>query len=116
VNAQYNFAYALLKSGQREKALGLLRSLISENPNHALAQYQLGKELLDEGKTEEAVQCLEKAAAIDTNKDFIHFQLQAAYRKLGRTADAERELKLYREIKARNREQTLPMPGNPSAE
>jgi hypothetical protein len=34
----------------------------------------------------------------------MHYQLQAAYRKLGRTAEADRELEIYKGLKARSRE------------
>ena len=34
--------------------------------------------------------------------------LQAAYRRAGRTEDADRELKAYRELKAQNRQATSP--------
>ena len=34
----------------------------------------------------------------------MHYQLQAAYRKLGRDADADRELEIYKGLKAKSRE------------
>jgi hypothetical protein len=36
--------------------------------------------------------------------------LQAAYRKAGRTADADKELAVYRDIKDRKRETSTPQP------
>jgi hypothetical protein len=34
----------------------------------------------------------------------MHYQLQAAYRKQGRTAEADRELNIYKQLKADSRE------------
>jgi hypothetical protein len=34
----------------------------------------------------------------------MHYQLQAVYRKLGRSADADRELEIYKGLKAKARE------------
>jgi hypothetical protein len=33
----------------------------------------------------------------------MHYQLQAAYRKEGRTAEADRELAIYKQLKAESR-------------
>jgi hypothetical protein len=40
----------------------------------------------------------------------VHYQLQAAYRKESRTAEADRELQVYKELKAKNRQLTVPRP------
>ena len=42
--------------------------------------------------------------------DYVHYQLQAAYRKEDRIEDADRELELYKELKARNRQASIPRP------
>jgi hypothetical protein len=42
--------------------------------------------------------------------DYVHYQLQAAYRKESRIAEADRELELYKEIKSKSREPTVPQP------
>jgi hypothetical protein len=34
----------------------------------------------------------------------MHYQLQAAYRKESRIADADRELEIYKELKAKQRD------------
>ena len=107
-DTQYNLAYALLETSQKDQALALLRTLIAAHPDHAQAQYQLGKELLVSGDKDEAIQHLEIAARLDPGDDYIHYQLQAAYRKAGRTADADKELQVYREIKDRKRQASVP--------
>ena len=39
----------------------------------------------------------------DATKDYAHYQLATALRKAGRTADAEHEFALYRQIKDQHR-------------
>ena len=94
-DTQYNLAYALLETSQKDQAMAMLRTLMAAHPDHAQAQYQLGKELLAPGNVDEAVPHLEAAARLDPEDDYVHYQLQAAYRKAGRTADADKELPVY---------------------
>jgi len=77
--------------------------VIQSHPNHANAQYQLGKVLLDRGQLPKAVDHLEIASRLSPQTDYIHYQLQAAYRKAARIADADRELAIYKELKAKQR-------------
>ncbi len=86
------------------------RTITAEHPDHAQAQYQLGKTLLDAGQYQQAIEHLEAAAKYDPNHDYVHYQLQAAYRKAGRTADADKELAVYRQIKDQQRDKGNPQP------
>ncbi len=52
----------------------------------------------------EAIAHLETAARLSPQTDYVHYQLQAAYRKESRTADADRELEMYKDLKAKSRE------------
>jgi len=70
----------------------------------------LGKLLLDAGSVKEAITHLEVAARSMPQSDYVHYQLQAAYRKDSRIQDADRELQLYKELKARNRQASIPRP------
>ncbi|HEX7961773.1 MAG TPA: tetratricopeptide repeat protein [Terriglobales bacterium] len=110
--AQYHLAYALLQQSRTAEAKSILTNVVAAHPDHAEAQYQLGKILLDEGHAADAITHLETAARLSPEKDYVHYQLQAAYRKGSRPADAERELKIYREIKARNRERSAAQPAS----
>jgi len=112
IEAQYHLAYALLQQSRTAEAKIILTDVVAAHPDHAEAQYQLGKILLDEGRTAEAITHLETAARLSPQKDYVHYQLQAAYRKNSRPADAERELKIYREIKARNRDRSAAQPAS----
>jgi tetratricopeptide (TPR) repeat protein len=109
-DVKYHLAYALLQLSNKSEAVTLLEQVVASHPEHAQAHYQLGKTLLDEGKLKQAIDELEIAARLNPQLDYIHYQLQAAYRKDARLAEADRELKLYRDLKARNRQQTMPQP------
>ncbi len=109
--ASYNLAFALLEASQKDEGLALLRKVVDANPEYPEAQYLLGKTLVTEEKFEEAVPHLEAAVRLTPASAFAHYQLQAAYRHVGRSADADREAAIYRDLKARKREQAvIPMP------
>jgi tetratricopeptide (TPR) repeat protein len=108
---QFNLAYALLSTSQKDKGTTILRNITTQHPEYSQAQYELGKSLLEDGKVDEAITHLEVAARIDAESDYVHYQLQSAYRRAGRKEDADREAQIYKDIKARKREQaTIPMP------
>ncbi|MFY9559965.1 MAG: tetratricopeptide repeat protein [Terriglobales bacterium] len=109
-DATYSMGFAYLQQSHRDEAEALFRKVISVHPEHANAQYQLGKIQLDKGETTEAISYLEQAARLNPEADYIHYQLQAAYRKVARQEDADRELQLYRELKAKNRQLDIPKP------
>jgi len=106
-NVQYHLAFAMLQTSQKDEAFKLLQKIVTAHPDHAQAQYQLGKAQLDADQYQAAIEHLEAAARLDPSKDYIPYQLQSAYRKAGRTADADAELKIYRDMKEKKRE-----PGN----
>jgi tetratricopeptide (TPR) repeat protein len=109
-DAKVGLGYIYMQQAQQSEAIELFRSVIATHPDNGNAQYQLGKLLLDAGKIQEAVGHLEAAARALPQTDYVHYQLQSAYRKESRAADADRELQIYRELKAKNRELTVPHP------
>jgi Flp pilus assembly protein TadD len=118
VTAKYHLAYVLLEQ-KREitQGLALLRETIAVHPQYADARYQLGKTLIELGQVPEAIEHLEVAARAEPTKDYIHYQLSIAYRRASRNGDADRELQLYRELKAagRNRESRGNVENKPNA-
>ena len=107
--SKYHLAYVLLEQKQQPaEALKLLRETVAARPDYADAQYQLGKALVEQGDVQEAIAHLETAARAEPTKDYIHYQLSIAYRRAARTSEADRELQLYRELKATNRSRELP--------
>ncbi len=103
VDAKYDLGFVYLQQSRPDDALALFRQVVETNPDHANAQYELGKILFDHQKLPEAIEHFEAAARLSPQTDYVHYQLQAAYRKVGRTADADRELEIYKEIKAKKR-------------
>jgi tetratricopeptide (TPR) repeat protein len=99
-----------MQQGKQAEAMELFTSVIATHPESGNAHYQLGKLLLEAGRVDESVSHLEAAAHAMPQSDYVHYQLQSAYRKEARTADADRELQIYKELKAKNREATVPSP------
>jgi tetratricopeptide (TPR) repeat protein len=109
-DVKVGMGYILMQQGKQAEAIEVFRSVVATHPENGNAQYQLGKLLLDGGKTGEAITYLEAAARAMPESDYVHYQLQAAYRKQSRSADADRELQTYKELKAKHRELTVPRP------
>jgi tetratricopeptide (TPR) repeat protein len=109
--AKYNLGFVYLEQSKVDDAVTLFREVVSSHPDHANAQYQLGKILLDRGQVAEAVDFLEKASHLSPQADYMHYQLQAAYRKQSRFAEADREMAIYKDLKARKRESLSQAPG-----
>jgi len=109
-DAKFNLGFVYLQQSKVDDAVELFRQVLVLHPDHAKSQYELGKILLDRGNLKEAIDHLEAAARLSPQTDYVHYQLQAAYRKESRTADADRELELYKELKAKSRERSVPQP------
>ena len=109
-DAKFNLGFVYLQQSRADDAVDLFRQVLVLHPDHAKAQYELGKILLDRGQMKEAIDHLEAAARLSPQTDYVHYQLQVAYRKESRIADADRELELYKELKAKSRGRTGPQP------
>jgi tetratricopeptide (TPR) repeat protein len=114
-SAQYHLAFVLLQLSRTDEAVRLLRSVLARDPNHAEANYELGTQLLLAGDREGSIPYLENAARLKPQLEAVHYQLQSAYRAVGRKEDADREVKIYREMKAKSRNITLPPPRDSKA-
>lgn len=102
-DAKYNLGFVYLQLSRAGDAEKLFQEVVAADPEHANAQYEYGKMLMDHGDLQNAIGHLEIAARLSPQTDYVHYQLQAAYRKDGRIADADRELDIYKKIKARSR-------------
>lgn len=103
LDAKFNLGFVYLQLSRPGDAEKLFQEVIAANPEHPNAQYEYGKILMDHGQVESAISHLEIAARLSPQADYVHYQLQAAYRKDGRIADADRELDIYKKIKAASR-------------
>jgi tetratricopeptide (TPR) repeat protein len=102
-SSKYHLAYALIQLQQKEEARTLMEEVIRHSPSHADAHYELGKLQLEHGEVKAAISTLETGIKLNPDGDYIHYQLAMAYRRDSRSADAEREIKLYQELKNRHR-------------
>jgi tetratricopeptide (TPR) repeat protein len=100
---KYHLAFSLIQIQQKEEAATLLRQVIDQDPKYSDAYYELGKLQLEQGDVKPAITSFETGSRLSPNSDYIHYQLAMAYRRDSRTEDAEREIKLYQELKNRHR-------------
>jgi tetratricopeptide (TPR) repeat protein len=114
--AQFHLAFVLLQLSQNDEATQWLRTVLAHNPEHPEANYELGKELMSEGRSAQAIPYLEVAARLKPQFEPVHYQLQSAYRAAGRKEEADYEARVYRELKAKSRNITLPPPRQQSSE
>jgi tetratricopeptide (TPR) repeat protein len=103
-DAKFDLGFVYVHQSRVDEAAKLFQEVIAESPEHSSAQYEYGKILLDRGDIQGAITHLEIAARLSPQTDYVHYQLQAAYRKDGKIADADRELEIYKKIKAKQRE------------
>jgi tetratricopeptide (TPR) repeat protein len=111
IDAQFHLAFSLLQQSKNEQAVELWKKVLASRPDHAEANYELGKELRTEGNPGESLGYLEAAVRLKPSFEPAHYQLQAAYRAVGRSEDADREARIYRALKEKSRNITLPPPG-----
>jgi tetratricopeptide (TPR) repeat protein len=81
------------------RAEQLLKQAIANDATNPEAFFELGKVELNDGRFADASQHLERAANLLPNSSQVHFVLARAYRRLNRTADAQRELQTYQRLK-----------------
>ena len=113
-DAQYHLGFVYLQQSRPDDAEKLFEQVVAAHPEHVNAQYELGKILLNKDQTADAISHFEAAARLSPRTDYMHYQLQAAYRKEGRTAEADRELGIYKQLKAASRERAAEaMKANP---
>jgi tetratricopeptide (TPR) repeat protein len=103
--SKYHLAFALIQLEKKDEALVLLQDVLRQDPNYADAYYQLGKLQLEGGETKGAISSLEAGTKSNPDGDYIHYQLALAYRRDSRAEDADREMKVYQQLKNRHRGQ-----------
>ena len=82
------------------RAVALLERAIALDASLAEPYYQLGNLALLKDKPEEALQHLQVAGRLDPQSSKIHFGLRRAYRRMGQSEEAAKELELYNRLKA----------------
>jgi Flp pilus assembly protein TadD len=83
-----NYALALLRAGQADKAVPLLQEVQKRDPQIPHTWFNLGIYYKKAGETEQAVAQFERLIALAPNEPIAHYQLGTLYRLQDRTADA----------------------------
>jgi tetratricopeptide (TPR) repeat protein len=82
-----------------KKAYELGARAIQLQPDDAEANYELARILLAMNEPEKAEPLLQHAEQQDPSNAMIHFRMSTVYHRLGRHADADREVKEYQKYK-----------------
>ena len=95
----------LIKLGgeRTDEGISELLRAIKLNGDLYEARITLGRALLRKGLAQESVEHLQRAAALAPKNPEPHYQLALAYRRLGKTAEAERENAIVKEIHSTRR-------------
>jgi tetratricopeptide (TPR) repeat protein len=96
-----NFADLLIKLGNFQRAFDLAAEAAQRNPGEPRNFFLSGKALLQAGRSDLAVRWFEQAIKLDADYPEPHYLLSQAFRKLGRLADADRELQSFQAATAR---------------
>ena len=93
-NVRIDLGSFLFRQGRLEEALILLGAAVAAEPDSARANLESGRVLLHSDQLPVAIKRLETAARLNPADWNTHMLLGRAYQRVGRDADAERELKL----------------------
>lgn len=83
---------AYTKNGERTKAQHVLTEALSLDQSSTGPFIEMGRLFLDSNDPQTAVSYLQHAEQMDSNNFITHYLLARAYRQLGKTDDAKREL------------------------
>jgi tetratricopeptide (TPR) repeat protein len=101
--AAYRLGNALLENGKLQSATTELTRANTLQPDMPETLYALGKAEAMNGNSLAAEKDWNRVLALETDTELAqktHFGLAGVYRKLGRRADAEREMKAFEDLKA----------------
>ena len=96
-----NFADLLIKLGNHQRAFDLAVEAAERNPDEPRNFFLAGKALVQLGHSDISVRWFEQAIALNPDYPEPHYVLAQTYRRLGRSADAERALKAFQAAAAR---------------
>jgi len=103
-----------LDAAHTEQGVSELLKAIALKGDLYEARITLGRVLVKSGRSAEAIEHFSQAAKLAPNNPEPHYQLAIAYRRLGKTIEAERESAKVKEINSsrRNTSQTKPAADN----
>lgn len=103
--AMYNLAKIDIETNRAAEGLELLHKVVARYQNVPATYFYLGLGEFDEGNLPEALAALEKAKAMHPEPELqprVEYELSRVYRKLGRLEDANRAVREYTRLKAKN--------------
>jgi tetratricopeptide (TPR) repeat protein len=96
-----NLGTLLTKLDRLDEAEPLFRESLQFDANFAQSHYQLGVLLQKQNKIPAAVEELKRAAALDSVYSEPHYALARLYRRTGDLEQAQRELQIFQDLKAK---------------
>jgi tetratricopeptide (TPR) repeat protein len=99
--AEYELGELAREARQWDEAIQHFGRAVRIDPRFHQALIGSGKSLLSAGRAAEAIGPLEKAASVAPGEAVAHYQLSFAYLRVGRGAEAKREMALFQEIQER---------------
>ena len=97
------FGAILLDRGDLVEAEKLFRKALLANSNNYNANYNLGRLLAKQQKFVETLPLLQRASRILPENAEVHYQLFLTYSRLGRKADADQELEIFKRLHEEDR-------------
>lgn len=104
----FNLGIAWKRDSQYDKAIAQFEKMVQLVPDEPVSHYNLGTLYKLTGKADLALKHFEEAERLGPRLAGPHFQLYNAYRQAGRTADAQRELETFKQIKAEQEGAVIP--------
>ena len=101
--AEFELGEIARERGQMDAARDHFLKAVRHNPDLFEAQIGLARLFLKQGSPRDAVRHLEQAARLEPGDTLPHYLLASAYKSLGDSAGAGRELDLYRKLRASGR-------------
>jgi tetratricopeptide (TPR) repeat protein len=98
-----NLADLMLKLGEYRKAFDLAAEAAQRNPDDARNLFLTGKALVKLERLDLSLKWLERAVVVNPSYPEPRYVLAHTYRRLGRAADAEQQLKAFQEAQAHTR-------------
>jgi tetratricopeptide (TPR) repeat protein len=90
--------------GQYDRALAAYQRAIDLDPKYAYPHYGLGTVYYQLGQYDQALAAYQRAIELDPKYAMAHSSLAGCYRKLGRESEAAEQIKIARELMAKENE------------
>jgi tetratricopeptide (TPR) repeat protein len=97
--ADLRLAEIAMRANDQKKAYALGSRALQLQPDDVEANYEVARMLLTMDQPEKARELLEHAVQLDPTNAVIHFRLSTVYHRLGRNADADRQVEEYHKYK-----------------